>query len=239
MSRKNQQRIAMSLFLLQAVTLVVVNHGLGSKTMVKHTLTTNSSTDFMGDWVSRLDESTAYYSAMNALTGLLVSGYFFELTTLMFFTAWPDKDNWINIFGYFYQNSDHQVIRSRLRGVSHGFQLRNIYRLFVLTFAMNMALSCGFACGRGDAHTKSSLLGSFSQNNQWLSFSIYTSIRLMDLMTVLPYAEEFWQGIFRSATSIFRAFVPLLIFLWFFAVMGQILFGMDLFIYPYEGAQIN
>jgi hypothetical protein len=237
MARKYQQYIAIFLFVLQAVTLLVVNHGFSSKQLVKHTLTSPSAGSLEGNWVSHLDESTAYYIAMNTLTGMLVCGYFFEILTVMFFSAWPDKDNWFNLLGFFYQNSDHQLVRSRLRGVNLGFQVRNIYRLIVLIFAMNMALSCGFACGGSKQHT--SLLGSFSQSNQWLSFSMFTSIRLMDLMIVLPYAEEFWQGIFRSCKQIAIAFIPLLIFLWFFAVMGQILFGMDPFIYPYEGAKIH
>jgi len=236
MARRNRQIISSTLFVLQAVTLAVVNQGFSSQNLVKHTLKTNSSTSFEGQWVSRIDESTTYYSLMNTLTGVLVCAYFLEIGTLMFTTAWPDS-NWLGAFGFFYQSGTHQVIRSGLRGYYPGFQWRNMSRLFVLVIAMQLALSCGFACGAGTKHT--SLLSSFSQNNQWLSFSIFSAIRLLDLMLVLPYAEEFWQGIFRSTKKIATAFVPLMIFLWFSAVVCQILFGMDPFVYPYEGATIE
>jgi len=236
MARRNRQYISGTLFVLQAVTLAVVNHGFSSQNLVQHTLQTNSSNSFEGKWISRIDESTAFYTLMNTLTGILVFGYFLEVGSLMVTTGWPDSD-WLGAFGFFYQRATHQVVRSGLRGYSPGFQWRNMFRLAVLIFAMEIALTCGFACGAGKKQT--SLLSSFSPNNQWLSFSVYSAIRLLDLMLVLPYAEEFWQGIFRSTKKIATAFVPLMIFLWFSAVVCQILFGMDPFVYPYSGAKID
>lgn len=240
-SRRFHQFFAFTLFLMQAVTLVVVNHGFSDKDLVTHKLTTNSSTSFSGVWTSAIDSSSAYVIAMNALTGVLVVLYFVEVIIFFVCLCWPDKKWWPNFFGFFYIPENHQVLRGAAEGgratknFEEGWQFLNLFRLAALIFSLSFSLTCAFSCGT----SHKTLLASFSKEERWLSFSLYSSMRLMDLMTVIPYADAFWHGIFRSTKKIFVALIPLIVFLWFFAVMCQILFGMDPFMYPYEGAKVD